>query len=76
MTRRHKRLLLDSLERVSKTAVQAAAAAWLVAQDFTVTGLRVAGVAALVSVVTCIAGSQVGASDSASLLPADVDPPP
>lgn len=70
-----RRFFLDTAERMVRTALQAGAAAWLVEQDFTINGLKVAGVAAVVALVTCVAAQPVGASDSASFLPENVDPP-
>lgn len=64
-------VLRDSIERVVRTAAQAAAAAWLVDQSFTLDGLKVAAVAAVVAAVTCLAGSQVGDGRDASLLSPD-----
>jgi len=63
-----KALLLDGLERAVRTAIQAAAAAWLVTQDVSVAGLKVAGIAALVSIAMTLAGSRVGSRDSGSVL--------
>jgi hypothetical protein len=60
--------LVDGTERVLRTAVQAAAGTWLIEQQVNVTGLKVAGVAALVSVVMCVAGSRVGDPSNTSLL--------
>lgn len=62
-------LFLDGLERAARTAVQAAAAAWLVTQQISLDGLKVAGTAALVSVAMTLAGSRVGDPDSGSVLP-------
>jgi hypothetical protein len=75
-----KRFWLDTFERAAKTFCQVLAA--LLVSDGT--GLlnsawgdrcSVAGMAALVSLLTSVASAKVGADDSASLLPADLDPP-
>lgn len=63
-----RRAAVDTVERVARTAVQAAAAAWLIDRDVSVAGLKVAGVAALVSLVMCLAGSQVGDKTDAALV--------
>lgn len=66
MNSKSRRAARDVVERVARTAVQAAAAAWLVQRDVSVSGLKVAGVAALVSLVMGLAGTQVGDKASAS----------
>ncbi len=64
-----KTLLLDGLERAVRTAIQAGAAAWLVTQDVSLSGLKVAGVAVLVSIAMTLAGSRIGNdTDSGSVL--------
>lgn len=63
-----KRFYLDLLERVSWTAIQAAAAAVLIT-GFGVDSLKIAGAAAGASVLKCLLASRVGDSDSAAALP-------
>jgi hypothetical protein len=70
----------DTFERAVKTFAQTLAA--LLVADGTglldsAWGARLstAGMAAFVALLTSIGSSGVGAADSASLLPADVDPP-
>lgn len=64
----------DTAERVLSTAAQAFLGA-LVITGWSVDSLIVAGTAAGVSLLKCLAALKVGAPDSASLLPADADPP-
>lgn len=65
----------DLLERVLWTFVQAAGAEWLITQSLNDTTFKIAGIAGLVSVVKCLIGTQIGASNSGSWLPAREDPP-
>lgn len=74
MTERWKLWLADTLERVLSTAAQAAVAA-VVVTGWTVDTLYVVLGAAGLSLLKCFAALGVGAPDSASLLPADTDPP-
>lgn len=69
-----KAFALDLLERALSTFAQAFLAA-LVVTGWSVDSLIVGGTAAGLAVLKGLAASQVGAHDSASLLPADVDPP-
>lgn len=80
MTGVTRRWFVDSAERVVSTFAQAALgllpAAYLPHTHIPVgTILAGAGFAAGVSFLKCLAALHVGAPDSASLLPADVDPP-
>lgn len=80
MSDRLKRWTADTAERVIATFAQAALgllpAAYLPHTHLPVgTVLAGAGFAALVSLLKCVAALKVGAPDSASLLPEDVDPP-
>lgn len=75
-----RRWLLDTLERALSTAAQALLAMLPLSYvPGVVLDLRAALLAALFAgvacVLKCVAALRVGASDSASLLPADVDPP-
>lgn len=74
MTERWKLWAADTLERVLSTAAQAFLAAWAVT-GWTEDTLFVTAGAAGLSLVKCLAALRVGAPDSASLLPADTDPP-
>lgn len=76
-----KRWFLDAGERLGKTFLQGFLAAITLDQfsdsfdpSFKFT-LGAAAMAGIYSVLMSIASKPVGASDSASLLPADVDPP-
>jgi hypothetical protein len=64
---------LDLLERVIWTAIQAAAAVWLLDTQFTVDGLKVAGVAAVIAAVKSLLAFKVGAPTTAATLPARPD---
>lgn len=74
MTDRYRRWLADTAERTVRTAAQAALSA-LAITGWSLDTLYLSLGAAGVCVVTCLAALGVGAPDSASLLPADVDPP-
>lgn len=74
MTDRMKRWLADTAERTVRTAAQAALPA-LAVTGWTLDTLWLSLGAAGVCVVTCLAALGVGAPDSASLLPENVDPP-
>ena len=63
------KVYLDILERVTWTAIQAAAAEWLVTQGFDMQTLKLAGAAAVVAAVKCVVATRVGDSDSAAALP-------
>ena len=68
--------LLDALERTIKTFVQAFAASLVVTgMDDWREALAIGGGAGLLAVASSIAGSKVGAPDSASLLPRSEEPP-
>jgi hypothetical protein len=71
---RYKRWMADTAERVVRTAAQAALPA-LAVTGWDLDTLWLSLGAAGVCLVTCLAALGVGAPDSASLLPADVDPP-
>lgn len=80
MTDRIKHWAADTAERVLATFAQAVLgllpAAYLPHTHLPIgTILAGAGFAAAVSLLKCVAALKVGAPDSASLLPADVDPP-
>lgn len=65
---------LDLLERTIWTFLQAAAAVWIVAGEFTGEALKVAAVAGVVAVVKAvILGRNVGDPDSAATLPSPPD---
>lgn len=74
-----KQFAADLTERAVKTFAQAVLGVLIVAN--TVTHLKwgaildAAGLATAISVLTSLVGSQVGAGDSGSFLPANVDPP-
>lgn len=76
-----KRWLLDALERAGRTFGQAYLAAWVALGDlsyetlFTVTNLKAGVVGLALSLAVSLGARKRGADDSASLLPADVDPP-
>lgn len=68
--------LLDATERTIKTFVQAFAASLVVTGlDDWRSALAIGGGAGILAVASSVAGTRVGASDSASLLPADEEPP-
>lgn len=75
------RFLADTAERVGKTFVQGYAAAWVVVGGadfdalFSLDNAKLGLAAGAFAVATSLAATRVGAKDSASLLPADVDPP-
>lgn len=72
-----KRFLLDALERVVKTFIQAGAASLVVTGlDDWRAALAIAGGAGILAVASSVAGTQVGRRDSASLLPEDAVRPP
>lgn len=75
-----KRWLLDALERAGRTFAQAYLGAWVaLGADFDHLFVRdnfeggVVGLA--LSLAVSVGAKRTGADDSASLLPADVDPP-
>ncbi len=68
-----KAFLADLLERALSTFAQAFLAAYTI--DGWQSGLKVGGIAAGLAALKCLAATRVGAPDSGSLLPADVDPP-
>jgi hypothetical protein len=76
-----KRWLADALERSGRTFVQAYLACWLAAGSadydelFTITNLKAGVVGLALSLAVSVGAKKRGADDSASLLPADVDPP-
>lgn len=70
-----RQFLLDLLERSVATFAQAFFAAVLLYGSFEVEFLKLAAVAGGLAVVKSLAATQFGASDSGSVLPADVDPP-
>lgn len=76
-----KRWLLDTLERAGRTFLQAYFAVWLTVGSaeyetlFTVTNLKAGVVGVALSLAMSVGAKKTGADDSASLLPADVDPP-
>ena len=68
--RDRKKFYLDLLERVVWTAIQSAGAEWLATgMSFDALTLKVAGGAAVASVVKCLVASRVGDSSSAAALP-------
>lgn len=76
-----KRWLLDTLERAGRTFGQAYFAAWVAFGSmefetlFTLDNLKAGVVGLAASVAMSLGAKQTGADDSASLLPANVDPP-
>jgi len=75
-----RRWLFDTAERASKTFVQAYLAVWVVAGAdfdhlFTRDNLEGGVVGLALAVAVAVGAKQMGAPDSASLLPAKVDPP-
>lgn len=68
-----KSFALDLLERALSTFAQAFLGAYAVVGAEK--AAAAAGIAAGIAILKGLAASQVGAPDSASLLPADVDPP-
>lgn len=80
MSAKTKRWLADALERAGRTAAQAYLAVWIANGAsyetlFTRTNLEGAVVGLALSLAVSVGAKQAGADDSASLLPADVDPP-
>lgn len=80
MSERIKHWLADTAERVASTAAQTLLG--VIPVDGMAhthvpwgTKLSIVGFAALASFLKCVIALRVGADDSASLLPADVDPP-
>lgn len=73
--------MADSAERAARTFVQSYLACWLAAgaadydELFTVTNLKAGVVGLALSLAVSVGAKKRGADDSASLLPADVDPP-
>lgn len=66
----NRRFLLDMLERTLRTFVQAFAASLLVTGlDDWQDALTVASLAGVLAVASAVAGSQIGRSDTASVLP-------
>lgn len=75
-----RRWALDTAERAGKTFVQAYLAVWVVAGAdfdhlFTRDNAEGGVVGLALAVAAAVGAKQIGANDSASLLPADVDPP-
>jgi hypothetical protein len=70
-----RQFLADLLERVVSTFAQALLGAGTVIDFGSAKTYQIAAVAAAVSALKCLAATQVGAKDSGSLLPAEVDPP-
>lgn len=70
-----KQFLLDLLERALSTFAQAVLGAGTIIDFASVKTYQIAGVAAAVAVLKCLAATRVGAADSGSLLPAGEDPP-
>lgn len=80
MTSTTKRWLADSAERAARTAVQAYFAVWVAGTPdfdhlFTRSNLEGAVVGVALSIAMAVGAKRQGAPDSASFLPADVDPP-
>lgn len=80
MTGTTRRWLLDSLERAGRTFLQAALGAWVALGAefdhlFTRNNLEAGVVGLALSLAVSVGAKTRGAPDSASLLPADVDPP-
>ena len=75
MTRRA--FLYDLFERSLLTFVQGFLAAWLVTGDFDQASLQIGLAAGAIAVAKCLIAVQLPwtASNSASTLPAEVDPP-
>lgn len=75
------RWLADTAERAGKTFLQAYLAFWVALEGasvdnlFTKDALDVAALATAGVVLLALGGLKIGAKDSASLLPANVDPP-
>ena len=75
------RFLADTAERAAKTFAQAFFAVWLGIGGaqfdtlFTVDNLKAGVVGLALSVATSLGSKKLGADDSASLLPASIDPP-
>lgn len=76
-----KRWVADTAERAGRTFGQSYLAVWVAAGGtafdtlFTVTNLKAGVVGVALSVAVSVGAKQSGPNDSASLLPADVDPP-
>jgi hypothetical protein len=75
-----KRWLADSAERAGRTAVQSYLAVWVAGTPdfdhlFTRSNLEGAVVGLALSLAMSVGAKKRGADDSASLLPADIDPP-
>lgn len=75
-----KRWLLDTGERAGRTFLQAYFAVWLALGAgyetlFTLENLKGGVVGVALSVAMSVGAKKTGADDSASLLPANVDPP-
>lgn len=80
MTDARKRWLADSAERAARTFLQAYFAVWITAGGgfdylFTADNLKGGVVGVALSVAMSVGALKRGADDSASYLPADVDPP-
>jgi hypothetical protein len=75
------RWALDTLERAAKTFVQAYLSVWIAIGGtsfdtlFTRDNLEAGVVGLALAVASAVGARRVGAPDSASLLPADTDPP-
>jgi hypothetical protein len=70
-----RQFLLDTLERAVATFAQALLGTGTVLDFSDGRVYAAAGIAAAICVLKCLAATQVGASDSGSLLPASEDPP-
>ncbi len=81
MSADNRRFLVDAAERLGKTFLQGFLAAVTLDQFSNAFDpsfkflIGTAGMAGIYSVLMSLASKQVGAPDSASALPADVDPP-
>ena len=64
-----RRFYLDLAERVAWTFVQGFAAEWIVTAGADLGSVKVAAVAAAVSVAKCLLATRVGEEDSAATLP-------
>ncbi len=76
-----RRWALDTAERAAMTFAQAYLAVWVAVGGatyntlFTVNNVQAGVVGLALAVAVAVGAKQIGASDSASLLPATVDPP-
>ena len=74
MSKKTKSLILDFAERTARTFVQTFAGALIIGQGFDLGTLKLAAVAGGLAVATGIAGTAIGSSNSASLLPKSQQP--